>query len=135
MLNEKRVIIMTKMASYENTEGKKNGTIGKYYRGDYIGLQVVKSIIFATIASLLICAMYILYDFENIMANIYKMDLLATGKRFLFIFIVIIAVYALISYAIYSYRYSKARRKQKIYASHLKQLGELYDKDSKKTQS
>lgn len=134
MLNEKRVIIMTKMASYERTDGKRNGSIGKYYRGDYIGLQVIKSLIYAVIAFLILGMMYVIYNFNSIMANVYKMDLLAMGKRVVFVFIVILAVYALISYAIYSYRYSKARRKQKIYASHLKQLGQMYEKEAKKSQ-
>ena len=134
MLNEKRVIIMTRMASYEATDGKKNGAIGKYFRSDYIGLQVIRSIIAATISILLVIAMYILYHLEYLLANVYRMDLLAIGKRFLFAYIVIIAVYALISYTIYSFRYSRARRKQKTYINHLKMLREMYNKEKKKNQ-
>ena len=37
MLNEDRIILMTRMASYEENEGKKNVSIGSYFRGDYIG--------------------------------------------------------------------------------------------------
>ena len=44
MLNEERIILMTHMASYEEHEGKKNVAIGNYFRGDYIGFQVLKSI-------------------------------------------------------------------------------------------
>ena len=134
MLNEKRVIIMTKLASYEATEGKKNGAIGKYFRGDYIGLQVLKSVISAAIALLIVGGMYVLYDFENIMADVYKTDLLLMGRRILFVFIAVMVVFAFISYAIYSYRYSKAKRKQKIYANHLKQLGEMYERETRKMQ-
>lgn len=49
MLNEERIRLMTKMASYEANEGKKNVSIGSYFRGDYIGLQVIKSVISGTI--------------------------------------------------------------------------------------
>lgn len=133
MLNKRRVIVMTKMASYESTEGKKNGSIGKYYRGDYIGIQVIKSIIYATIAFLIVGGMYVLYDLENIMENLYEINsLLAIGKRVLVVYIIVIISYAMISYAIYSYRYSKARRKQKIYAKHLKMLGAMYDRENRK---
>ena len=41
MLNEERVILMTKLASYETNEGKKNVAIGNYFRSDYIGWQVL----------------------------------------------------------------------------------------------
>ena len=54
MLNEERIKLMTKMAAYEADEGKKNVTIGNYFRGDYIGLQVIKSIISATIAFVIV---------------------------------------------------------------------------------
>ena len=62
MLNEERVVLMTKMASYEANEGKKSLAIGSYFRSDYIGWQVLKSIISATIAFVVVFAMYILYD-------------------------------------------------------------------------
>ena len=42
MLNEERIILMTKLASYESGEGKKNAAIGGYFRSDYIGMQVVR---------------------------------------------------------------------------------------------
>ena len=37
MLNEERVVLMTKMASYEANEGKKSLAIGSYFRSDYKG--------------------------------------------------------------------------------------------------
>lgn len=43
MLNEEKVILMTQMASYEENEGKKNMAIGRYFRSDYIAIQVLKS--------------------------------------------------------------------------------------------
>ena len=76
MLNEERVILMTKLASYEANDGKKNIAIGNYFRSDYIGWQVLKSIISATIAFVVVFAMYIFYDFEIFMMDIYKMDLI-----------------------------------------------------------
>ncbi|MDD3368975.1 MAG: hypothetical protein PHP50_08855, partial [Lachnospiraceae bacterium] len=62
MINEERVILMTKMASYEQNEGKKNVAIGSYFRNDYIGFQVLKSIISATVAFVVVFAMFIFYD-------------------------------------------------------------------------
>ena len=50
MLNAERVILMTRLASYETGEGKQNMAIGKYFRSDYIRLQTIKSVVYATIA-------------------------------------------------------------------------------------
>ena len=34
MLNEERVILMTKLAAYEQNEGRKMVAVGKYFRSD-----------------------------------------------------------------------------------------------------
>lgn len=132
MLNEERIKLMTKMASYEENEGRKNVTIGNYFRGDYIGLQVIKSIINATIAFAIMFAMFVFYDFEVFMADIYKMDLLQFGKTIMIVYLVFVVVYGFISYGIYTYRYTKAKKSLKIYYNNLKKLSYLYDKEVKK---
>ena len=131
MLNEERIKLMTKMACYEADEGKKNVAIGNYFRGDYIGLQVIKSVISATIAYVLVFAMYILYDFEVFMADIYKMDLFAFAKSVIIYYLVFVAAYAVVSYGVYTYRYSRARRSLKTYYNNLKKLAYMYDRERK----
>ena len=126
MLNEERVILMTKLAAYETGEGKKNAAIGSYFRSDYIGLQVLKSIISATIAFVVVFAMYILYDLEVFMTDIYKMDLLEFGRSILLRYAVVVGGYAVISYIIYAYRYSRARKSLKVYYMNLKKLSNMY---------
>lgn len=132
MLNEERVRLMTRMACYEAKEGRKNVAIGNYFRGDYIGLQVIKSVISATIAYILIFAMFILYDFEVFMADIYKMDLLDFAKSVIIYYLIFTAAYALISYAVYTYRYTKARKSLKTYYNNLKKLAYMYERETKK---
>ena len=77
MLSEERIILMTRMASYEQGEGKDNVKIGNYFRSDYIAVQVLKSIICATIAFLIMFVVYMLCYYEVLMKNLYNMDLLA----------------------------------------------------------
>lgn len=126
MLNEKRIILMTKMASYEANEGKKNVAIGSYFRSDYIGWQVLKSIISATIAFVVVFGMYIFYDFEEFMAGIYKMDLLDFAKRVLTMYLWTIGGYAVVAYAVYTIRYSRAVRSLKVYYMNLRRLADMY---------
>ena len=126
MLNEERVILMTKLASYEAGEGKKSVAIGNYFRSDYIGWQVLKSIISATIAFVVVFAMYIFYDFEVFMMDIYKMDLLEFGKKILFMYAGFVGGYAVLSYIIYAYRYSRARKSLHLYYMNLKKLSNMY---------
>ncbi len=126
MLNEQRVILMTQMASYEENEGKKNVNIGSYFRSDYIAIQVLKSVLSATVAFVIVFALYIFYDFETFMQDIYKMDLITFAKNVLLYYAVTVVSYGLISYAVYSYRYTKAKKSLKRYRNNLKKLNALY---------
>lgn len=126
MLNEERVILMTKLASYEASDGKRNVAIGSYFRVDYIGWQVLKSIISATIAFVVVFAMYIFYDFEVFMTDIYKMDLLEFAKNVLFYYLGTVGAYALVSYVVYTVRYSRARKSLRAYHMNLHRLSNMY---------
>ncbi len=128
MLNEERIILMTQMASYEEHEGKKNVAIGNYFRSDYIGFQVLKSIISATIAFVIVFGMFIFYDFEVFMQDIYKMDLFAFAKNVLITYAITVGGYALITYIVCLNRYNKAKKSLKCYYNNLKKLSGIYDK-------
>lgn len=128
MLNEERIILMTQMASYEQHEGKHNVVIGNYFRSDYIGFQVLKSIISASIAFMIVFGMFIFYDFEVFMQGIYKMDLLAFAKNILIAYLGTVGSYALIAYIVYLKRYNSAKKSLKCYYNNLKKLSGIYEK-------
>lgn len=135
MISEQRVKLMTRLAAYEQKEGKQNEEIGSYFRGDYISLQILKSIISATLAFLLIVALFVLYDSELFLSDIYKIDIADYAKKLLLYYGVFTGVYVLISYVIYSVRYRKAKRRLKVYFNNLKRLQILYQRERKdKTQ-
>ena len=117
------------MASFEEHEGKKNMSIGSYFRSDFIGLQIIKAIIYATLAFFIVLAVYIFYDFEVFMTDIYHMDLFAFAKQVLVYYIVSISIYGLITYLLYTVRYAKAKKQLKVYYGNLKRLSNLYDKE------
>ncbi len=127
MINEERVILMTKLAFFEQNKGKNNETVGQYFRDDYISMQVIRSAISVTLAFLVIFGMYILYNFENFMAQIYRMDVMQFVRQIVFWYLISAIVYVLFSFFIYTYRYRKARRGMKIYYANLKKLKMLYE--------
>ncbi len=128
MINEEKVILMTRMASYEEHEGKKDISIIHYFRGDYIGFQVLKSVIAATISFFALFAVYLFYNFEELMQNIYSMDLLAFGKNVIILYLCMVGAYAVVSYVMFASRYSKARKSLKHYYDNLKKLSGMYEK-------
>lgn len=129
MLNEDRIKLMTKMASYESKEGKEEIFISKFFRIDYVTANLLKTAISTTVAYCLIAAMWILYKAEFFLENIHKMDLLTLGKSFLKYYIILLVVYLIIAYFVYVVRYNKARLGTKKYYGQLKRLTKLYEKE------
>lgn len=131
MISEQRVKLMTRLAAYEQSEGKKNEEIGSYFKDDYISLQILKSVISATIAFALIVVLYVLYDSEVFMMDIYKIDLMEYAKKFIIYYLCFTGAYVVISYVVYTIRYRKAKRRLKVYFNNLKRLQILYQRERK----
>ena len=130
MLNEEKVIWMTKMAAFIDREGKNNDAINSYFKSDYVAFNIIKSVISATIVFAVFIAAYVLYDFENVLSDLYNTEnLIATGRRWLVYYLLLVGVYSLASYIIYSYRYSRMRRSMRAYYENLKKLARMYEKE------
>ena len=129
MLNEERVILMTRMTSFTQHEGKKDTEINQYFRSDYVGLQVLKSALCATAAYIILFISYMLLSFDKVMQSLYDMDLIAQGKKFLIYYIILVGGYSVVSYIIYSFRYARMRKNMKTYYTNLKRLNKMYEKE------
>ncbi len=122
MLNEERIRLMARMAAYEEHEGRKDIAISEYFRGDYISFQLLKSAIYATVGFALAVAMYVLYNMETFLEDFYKMDMMEFLKGILSKYCLVLAIYLVISYFVYSYRYHRAKRRVKQYNQLLRTL-------------
>ena len=120
MVNKDRVILMTRMSAFRQREGKKTAAINQYFRSDYVGFQVLKSVISATIVFCILLGTYVLFHFEELMQNIYNLNVMAVARRLLVYYILLVGGYAVVSYVIYSIRYTKMRGRMKNYYNDLK---------------
>jgi hypothetical protein len=120
---------MTRMAAYESRQGRKDMSINSFFRGDYISFQVLKSALYATVGFGLAVAMYILYDLEGFLTDFYKLAREEFVRGLGMKYAIVLVVYLLISYFIYAFRFSRAKKHIKKYLSQLKELEEMYDWD------
>lgn len=125
MLNEERIRLMARMAAYEEHEGKKDIAISEYFRGDYISFQLLKSAIYATVGFALAVAMYVLYNAETFLEDFYKMDMMEFLKGILSKYCLVLAIYLVISYFVYSYRFHRAKKHVKQYNQLLRALFQM----------
>ena len=127
MINESKVILMTRMASYEAGKGKKDLATGKYFRSDYITLQLMKAIFTGTLAFMIVIGVMLLYDFDAFMKSLYEINILQVGKDLVVKYLILVGLYALIVYIVSAYRYNRARQGLKTYYGNLKRLSKYYE--------
>ncbi len=122
MLNDERIILMTKLASYEQGKGKKNIQVSKYFRSDYLLLQILKTLFCTTLAYVILVGLYVLYHFEELTENLYQMDLLRFIRQIVMLYGVFAVAGCVVTYIVYSYRHQKARKSLKEFMNNLKKL-------------
>ena len=127
MLDENRIKLMSRMASYEENEGKKTIPIASFFRGDYISYNVVKTAISATVAFIIVTAAYIYYHMEDFLGDVYKLDINIMGRNLLMAYIVFVAIYCVIALVVYSLRYDRAKKSLNEYYQALKRLSIIYE--------
>ena len=91
MIDQEKVLRMTKMASYEEHGGKKDMAVAGYFRNDYIGMQMILSFVVVTLAFLAAFGAWLCFNFVEVMENIYSMDLVATGQKILLLYLTLCA--------------------------------------------
>jgi len=126
MLDQDKIILLTNIASYEQDEGKEDLSINGFFRGDYMGAEVLKAAIYGTIGFAVIFMMYMLYDLETFMVDFYKMDIVEFAQGVLSKYVLFVSIYIVISYFVALYKYIKAKKHVAKYKAALKQLYSYY---------
>lgn len=127
MLNENKVKMMTKMAIYEKNEGKKMLKTARYFKGDFVAFAVLKSIIAATFAYIIMVIMYVMCNFESLIADINSINYTQMGKTLGIYYIAIIIVFSIIAGIVSAYQYEASRKGLKKYFSRLSKLERFYN--------
>lgn len=130
MLNQDKVRTMTRLAIYEQGKGKEELKINKYYKNDYIRLQVIKSFIASTLASLLIAVIIALYQSEYLILNATKLNFAEIGKAVLLIYIMVSIFYFIITTTNAALKYNKAKKSLRRYNYLLRKLKSIYVVDN-----
>lgn len=94
MLNEEKIRLMTKAASFEAGEGKKALSMNKFFQGDYISIQLIWAWLSYTVAFCLCVALWVFYKMEYLMTNINKLDLAAMGKGLALLYLGLLGVFS-----------------------------------------
>ena len=128
MLNKEKVKCMTKAAAYENGPEKKNIGIGSYYRGDYLGLQMVKSVVAYTVSFGILAAMWAMGSVEELMLMLSRPEYVESIlKVMILLFVAGLALYEIAVYAYYSSEYQRAKKSMGVFRAHLNHIHKFYE--------
>ena len=128
MIDENKIRLMTQAAMIRKKDKKRTFTAGHFYGGDFVSLQVIKTIIGVTFAFGIVFALWILPNAEEIMITYHIAELLNAAKYLLVIYIAVLLISCLLTVLVYTSQYWKAKSSMKTYSSTLRKLDRLYKK-------
>lgn len=131
MVNLDKVKHQCEIAFYEQQEEKKNRDISRYYRSDYIGKEIIKSIFSGSIAYFVMVALWVMANIEAVLQSVNDWSIINTIIVILFIYVAFLATYLLMTYVIYVMRYVKGKKQLERYKAHIKALHQMYEREEK----
>lgn len=131
MLNEKRLKLMTRMAIYENHDGKEDFKISEYYQKDYASLNTWKSIIWVTIGYAIIIGAILLIFLDKIFNVTTISGLLVIAGAIVTGYFMAIVITGIIAHDFYKKKHIEARKRVKRFNNNLTRLGKMYEKEKR----
>ena len=129
MLDRSKVKLMTKLALYEQTQGKEDFKISEYYRKDYVGLHSICSFLWVTVGYICVWMLILLAGFDLIVGHMSLLLMLIMMLVAVVGYVVILAIYAGVTSHVYNQKHKDARQIVKMYNHDLIKLLKLYEKE------
>ena len=131
MLDKRKVEIMTRLAFYEQTEGKEDFKVSEYYRRDYASLHTICSVLWVTIGYLCLVDILVLIWLDELLSNMSNTLIVMLIGMVVLGYVSLVIVYAIITNHIYNEKHKDARQRVKKYNHDLTRLLKMYEKENR----
>jgi uncharacterized membrane protein YesL len=131
MVNLERVKHQCQIAFYEQKEEQQNRGIGQYYRSDFIGKEIIKSIFTGTIAYAVMAVLWVMVNMEAVLESVNDLSIVYTVFVMIMVYVGFLLVYLFVTYIVYALRYINGKKKLAQYKAHLKELNQMYEREEK----
>lgn len=131
MLDKRKVRLMTKLALYEQNEGKEDIKISAYYKKDYISIKTVATILWTTIGYGCIALLIGLGAINSWLENMTLTTIFVFAAVAVIAYVVVLIVTILVTRKIAGEKHRDARMRMKRYNHGLIRLLKMYEKESK----
>ncbi|MFR3530135.1 MAG: hypothetical protein ACLTTZ_06410 [Lachnospiraceae bacterium] len=123
MLDERKVKLMTRLAFYEQTQGKEDFKISAYYRKDYTSLHMLCSFIWVTIGYVLVVGLAVLAGLDSLLGHMSMAVMVLIGGMAIVGWLAVVIIYALTQY---NEKHKNSRQRVKKYNHDLTRLLKMY---------
>ncbi len=132
MIDTEKTRLMTKLAIYEKHEGREDISMARYYKSDYVRLQILKTILAVTLGYVVVLAMIAIYYSEFLLDNalILRYDLLGT-KVLGYYLVILISCIALVTVG-ETVRYASSRKRLSKYYKALSKVRKLTEEQERR---
>ncbi len=131
MLDERKVKLMTRLALYEQTQGKEDFKISEYYRKDYAGMHMLFSFFWVTIGYVCVVALVVLAGLQPLLDKMSMQLLVTLGVIVIVGYLALVIIYLIITSHIYNKKHRDARQRVKRYNHDLLKLLKMYEKENR----
>ena len=131
MLDKRKVKIMTRLALYEQNEGKEDFRISEYYRKDYVGIHMWFTFFWVTVGYILLVGLFLLLGMDAISDHISAAFMVILIGLIVIGYIFCVGIYLVLTSHMYNKKHKQARQRVKVYNHNLLRLLKLYEKEKK----
>ena len=131
MLDQRKIELMTRLAFYEQTEGKEDFKVSEYYRRDYASLHTICSVLWVTIGYLCLVGILVLIWLDELLSNMSNTLIVMLIGMVVLGYVSLVIVYAIITNHIYNEKHKDARQRVKKYNHDLTRLLKMYEKENR----
>ncbi len=131
MINEDRVKELFHLDLFDEEEQEELRKAGKYFRNDFVVKEMLISFFAGTLIYLLVLALCILNVANSLLDQLNTMNYTQIAIYLGVSYVAFLALYLLVTYLVYTVRYTRDRRILKKYTGHLKKLESMYVREDK----
>ena len=131
MLDQRKIKIMTRLALYEETQGKEDFKVSEYYRKDYASMHMIFSVLWITAGFVCLGILIAVAVMDMILSELSTGLVVTLGAGAVLIYLMTVIAYLGITSHIYNEKHKQARQRVKRYNHGLTKLLKTYEKEKR----
>ncbi|MEF9941664.1 MAG: hypothetical protein RSA90_05225 [Lachnospiraceae bacterium] len=131
MLNEERVKLMTKLALYEEGQGKEDIDVSAYYRKDYSSFHTLVAVLWITVGYVIAVGLGVVAFMGKLMNHFTLKVIIMLAVGIIIGYLIMIITYVIVCSKIYQNQHTQARQRVKLFNRELTQLNKLYEREKR----